>query len=57
MTNYTTVEEYAHLGVTKDQCQTGSLLALLPFVYLVVWQAHFLVVAKTYNEAGKFAHK
>ena len=56
-TNFTTVEEYAHLGVTKDQCLAGSLLVLVPFVYFIVWQAHFLLVAKAYNEAGKFAHK
>ena len=57
MTNFTTVEEYAHLGVTKDQCLAGSLLVLVPFVYLILWQVHFLLVAKTYNEAGKFANK
>lgn len=57
LTDFTTMEEFAHLGVTRDECLAGSLVALVPFVYLVVWQAHFLAVAKTFHEAGKFANK
>ena len=57
LTDFTTVEEYAHRGVTKDECLTGSLVALLPYIYLLIWQIHFLVVAKTFHEAGKFANK
>lgn len=57
LTDFTTVEEYAHRGVTKDECLAGSLVALVPFVYLLLWQVHFLIVAKTYHEAGKFANK
>ena len=53
LTNFTSVNEYAHAGVSKDQCLVTSFLVLIPFVYLILWQVHFIGVVRNVYKTNK----
>ena len=50
---FNTVEQFAHQGLSKEQCTYASLLSLLPYAYWLLWQLHFLLVVKEYWEHGQ----
>ena len=39
--------------MSKEQCTYASLLSLIPYLYWLLWQLHFMLVVKEYWEQGE----
>lgn len=53
MATYETLEQYAHQGLTKEQCTYASIISLIPYLYWLLWQLHFVIVVKEYWDRGE----